>query len=425
MADLLQLVVSQRIKNAVEEQKQASQEAAVRRALALQAFGGQPGTENLNPLEAVPGLQGVTDTTPPLAGLQQELANDRLEQQRQTALPDVTQLAQSVALARAGLDPSKMAAARTEALRGNLLADNAGALTPDARVNAANKQDVSPVRSEGGVFYDRFNREVPFIGMSEPAAALADSRWAASRASDARAGLSNAQQQTANLRLQALQEALNQPGLDPLMGADIANANTVAKPQRVKVKGEAGDVYYDALPKPGGGFDYRPATDAAGKPVAVPVSESGDAGTALQKDTAFISQVLNLPAQEAIRYKLESRGKGDQALRDDVSLRLLSDPRTGRLATTDPAKFNAQVDAVFKVLRPGQAVPPVPGPAAAPAAAAPAAARPAAQAAPAAPTPAGQDDPRYEEARAAVARGADPAKVRQRLQSMGLDPRRM
>ncbi len=425
MADLLQLVVAQRIKNAVEEQKQTQQDAAVRRAMALQAFGGQPGTQDLDPLAPVPGLQGVTDTTSPLAGLQQELGNDRLEQQRQAALPGVTQLAQTVALARAGLDPSKLATARLETLRGNLLANNADALTPDARVNAANKQDVSPVRSEGGVFYDRFNRQVPFIGMSEPAAARADASWAAGRASDAgaqaslaRAGLSNAQQRTANLRLQALQEALGQPGLDPLMGADIANSKPVATPQRVKVKGEAGDVYYDALPKPGGGFDYRPATDAAGKPVAVPVSASGDGGTALQKDTAFISQTLSLSPQEAIRYKLESRGKGDQALRDDVSLRLLSDPRTGRLATTDPVKFNTQVDAVFKVLRPGQAVPP---PAAV---AAPVAAQAAAPAA-AAPATTGQNDPRYEEARAAVAKGADPTKVRQRLKSMGLDPDRL
>lgn len=370
----LELLTSYRLKDkfarADEARKSAEQDGLIRQALALQAFGGQPGTQDLDPREPVPGLRGLTDTTPPLAGLQQELANDRLEQTRQQALPGVAELAQSVALARAGLDPSKMATARLETLRGNLLADNAGALTPDARVNAANKQDVSPVRSEGGIYYDRFNRQVPFIGMSEPAAALADSRFAAAGASNAsaqaslaRAGLSRTQQQTADLRLNVLREALSQPGLDPLVGADMANARATAKPQRVKVKGQSGDVYYDAIPKAGGGFDYRPALDAAGQQVPVPVSESGDRGTALQRDTAFISQTLGLTPQEAIRYKLESRGKGDQALRDEVSLRMLSDPRSGRLATSDPATFNAQVDAVFKALRPDQ---PVPAPAAAP-----------------------------------------------------------
>ena len=403
--------LAQRANASAEAKKTAEQEGLIRQALALQAFGGQPGTQGLDPLAPVPGLNGVTDTTPPLAGLQQELANDRLEQTRQEALPGVAELAQAVALARAGLDPSKMATARLETLRGNLLADNAGALTPDARVNAANKQDVSPVRSDGGVFYDRFNREVPFIGMSEPAAALADQRWAAAGASNASAGLSRTQQQTADLRLNALREALSQPGLDPLLSADMANAKPVAKPQRVKVKGQSGDVYYDAIPKAGGGFDYRPALDAAGQQVSVPVSEAGDGGTALQRDTAFISQTLGLTPQEAIRYKLESRGKGDQALRDEVSLRMLSDPRSGRLATSDPVKFNEQVDAVFRVLRPDK---PVPAPAA-----------PAAGAAPSAGTAPGQDDPRYDEARAALAQGAPREAVRQRLQSLGLDPDRL
>ena len=437
---LLDIVVNAKLKDqlaqAAELSKQQAMEAGVRQAMALQAFGGQPGTQDLNPLAPVPGLNQVTDTTPPLAGLQQELGNDQLEQTRQAALPGVAQLAQTVALARAGLDPSKIATARLDTLRGNLLADNTAALTPEQSVNAANKQDVSPVRDAGGIYYDRFNRQVPFIGMTEPAAALADSRAAAARASDAqagayqsRAGLTNAQAQTARLRLDALQGVLGQPGIDPLMGADIANAKAVAKPQRVKVKGDGGDVYYDALPRPGGGFDYRPATDAAGKPVAVPVSESGDGGTALQRDTAFIASTLGLTPQDSIRYKLEARSKGDQALRDDVSLRLLSDPRTGRLATTDPAKFNQQVDAVFRVLRPGQAVPapasvPIADPSASAAPPAPAAA--AASSAPPAPAPAAaQDDPRYDQARAAVARGAPVEAVRQRLKSLGLDPGRL
>ena len=53
------------------QQKQAEQEGLIRQAMALQAFGGQPGTQGLDPLAPVPGLQGVTDTTSPLAGLQQ------------------------------------------------------------------------------------------------------------------------------------------------------------------------------------------------------------------------------------------------------------------------------------------------------------------------------------------------------------------
>lgn len=409
-----------------EERKKAEQEALLRKAMALQAFGGAPGTQDLDPMQPLPGLAGVTDTMSPQAGLQQELANDRLEQQRQAALPDVAALRQSALMAQSGLDPYKMAQARVETLRGNLLAENAGALTPDARVNAANKQDVSPVRSEGGVFYDRFNREVPFIGMSEPAAALADSRWAAGRASDARAGLSNAQQQAANLRLQALQEALGQPGLDPLVGADIANSKAVAKPQWVKVKGEAGDEYYEALPKPGGGFEYRRATDAAGKALAVPVSESGGKQTSLMTNTEYVQKALGMTQQDALLFVTSAAGKSDQQLYDEILLSTVKSPPQGFELSTRPEKFDSYVKEIWGRLRPGRPVPtpralpggdgaPAPGGAAVPAPA-PAAAAPATT---------GQDDPRYEEARTALRAGVAPAKVRQRLQSLGLDPNRM
>lgn len=419
------------------QQKQAGQEAAIRRALALQAFGGAPGTQNLDPLQPVPGLAGVTDRTSPQAGLAQELQNDRLEQQRQAALPQVLPMAQAAALSQAGLDPNVLAKARLETLRGNLLADNAGALTPAAQVNAANKLDVSPVRSDGGVFYDRFNPQVPFLGMSEPAAALADQRWAASRASDAAAGASGAKASLANLRLNALQGVLENPSLNPLLSADVANSRAVSTPQRVKVNEAGGVRYYDATRQPDGSFRYARVTDAGGTPLNVPTSET-DVSTPLQKDTAFIAQTLGLPPEQAILWKLQSRGKGDQQLSDEIALRLISaNPSASRRASTDPAGFQSDVQQIFKAMRPGVAAPaPTPAPAApaastvpppATVAPAPPAAQPI-QAAPSAP-PSGQPAPDgaalYEEARRAIAAGADPAKVRERLRAMGLDPARM
>ena len=417
--------LQRRAEDAAAKRKQEEQDAALRQAMALAAFGGAPGTQGLDPTAPVPGLAGVTDTTSPVAGLQQELANDQLEQQRQAALPALAAMQQSALLTRAGLDPAKMAQARLETLRGNLLADNAEALTPAARVNAANKQDVSPVRSEGGVFYNRFNEQVPFIGMSEPAAALADSRWAAMRASDAAArasgataGLRNTQADIARLRLEALQGTLAAPGVAPLLAADAAHSKAAAKPQRVKVKDPAGDRYYDAIRRPDGGFDYTLVQDAAGKPLQVPTAES-DARTALQKDTQFIADTLGLKPDEAILMKLQSRGKSDQALSDEIGLRLMSaDPSAARLADRDPTAFQAKVAKLFQAIRPGVAVPAPTVPAAsapqAPATGAPTPA-PAARASSAA-------DPRYAEARDAIARGADPARVRERLRSLGLDP---
>lgn len=369
------LLYQQRLADAAAERERAEQDAALRQALALQAFGGAPGTQNLDPTQPVPGLGGVTDTMSPQAGLQQELANDTLEQQRQAAAPAVSALMQNALLTRAGLDPYKMAQARLETLRGNLLADNAGSLTPAAQVNAANKLDVSPVRSEGGVFYNRFNAQVPFIGMSEPAAARADASWAAARASDAAAGASGArarlygsQADIAALRLDALRGVLDQADGNPLLAADVANAKTVNKPQRVKVKDPAGDRYYDAIPRLGGGFDYKLVTDAAGKPLQVPASES-DGRTATMKDTQFIAETKGLTTAEALDLKLKSRGKSDQTLRDEIALRLISsDPVTARLAATNPAEFQAKVEQTFRVIRPPVAVPPAaPAPAPAPA----------------------------------------------------------
>lgn len=411
---------------AEEARKKAEQDAELRRALALTAFGGAPGTAELDPRQPLAGLTGVTDTMSPQAGLAQQLANDRLEQQRQAALPAVSALMQGAALTRAGLDPEKMAKARLETLRGNALAENLPELTPAARVNAANRVDVSPVRSDGGVFYNRFDPQVPFIGMSEPAAALADQRWAASRADDARARLYGTQAADAGLRLGALTNVLQQPGLNPLLAVDVANKRTVSTPQRVKVKGEAGDVYYDATPRADGGFDYALATDAGGRALQVPVSES-DARTALQKDTAFIAETLGMKPEEAILWKLQSPPKSDQQLSDEIGLRLISaDPRQARTAQENPQQFRKQVQTIFGAIRPGVAAPaPAVGGAGAPPAPTAPPAAPPAQTPPAgagAPGAAAGEDGRYAEARAAVASGADPARVRERLRSLGLDP---
>lgn len=378
------LLYQQRLANAAAEREQAAQDAALRRALALQAFGGAPGADGLDPMQPVPALAGVTDATSPQAGLSAELANDQLEQQRQAALPTLAATVQNAALTRAGLDPMKMAQARLETLRGNLLADNAASLTPAARVNAANKQDVSPVRSEGGVFYNRFNERVPFIGMSEPAAARADASWAAANASKASAGASAArarlygtQASEADLRLNALRGVLEQGGVNPLVAADVANSKAVSKPQRVKVKGQNGDTYYDATRRPDGGFDYTPVTDAGGKPLQVPASDQ-TRQTAVQTNTAYVAKTLGIPETEALAIVLRIAGRTDAQLSESIGARLAANP-LGRYAN-DPKGLTKAVQSAVTAIR-AAAPPPVTSPA--PAAPAPA---PAATPAPAAAT---------------------------------------
>lgn len=221
------------------------------------------------------------------------------------------------------------------------------------------------------------------------------------------ARLHGAQADTADLRRQAVTRIANDPNADPLLVADLAQGKPMFKPQRVKVRHTDGrEVYYDAIPRLAGGYDYTPAVDAAGQPLRVPASAT-DRPTALQKNAAFLASTLYAgdpeAEQKAVTLLTQLKGKSPAeawaALTRDVAKM-----NYGRYAR-DPQKLHEKTAELWRVARPMEPIP-MAGPTAP------------------APTPAaGADtDAMYQQARDAIAKGANPAAVRARLKALGGDP---
>ncbi len=184
------------------------------------------------------------------------------------------------------------------------------------------------------------------------------------------ARLHGAQADTADLRRQAVERIANDPNADPLLVADLAQGKPMFKPQRVKVRHTDGrEVYYDATPRLAGGYDYTPAVDAAGQPLRVPASASGDRPTALQKNAAFIASTMfagdedgELKAVEMLtRLKAKSPTEAWAALTKEVSKM-----NYGRYAR-DPQRLYEKTAELWRVSRPMEPLPvAAPGPAPAP-----------------------------------------------------------
>lgn len=289
----------------------------------------------------IEGLRGVTGTNPQ-ADLQTELRNEEFARASTDNAPVVESLRRAVLLHALGVNPAQAASASNTDIRSRALREVLPQLAPTQQVNAANKLDVSPVRSSGGIVFNRFTGD---FTQSDALDALAEQRHAA-------AGLSTAMAGDVNFRAKALEDLLSIP-TSPVLAADIINKKGVSKPTIVKVRRKDGsEQLFNATRNQQGGYDYSPATADGTTPLIAEPDPTGSDSTPLQKDTAFIVQTLKIPPNEALLYKLQSKRKDAAQAWSDLVSRLVSAQKYD-----DPADIQQKAEQVWAVMRPGEPVP--------------------------------------------------------------------
>lgn len=255
-------------------------------------------------------------------------------------------------------------------------------LSNDQRVTALTGQDISPYRVSGATGYNRFTGSMSPTPLGEADIAWkheqAQSEIARQRATDALTNLRGQQSQTElarqgklgaeqtdqSVRTQALQDFFNNSN-NPLLKADAANKKSLFKGDKIKVKMPDGTAaYYNRTLKADGTYDYSPAQDAAGEPIRVPSQEFKDeAGTAHQKEARDLAQSFGIPYEEALGITMSDGATRSMAISKLIKARQARKAAGGTV-----------------------------------------------------------ENPAYQQARNAINKGADAAKVRERLKSMGLDP---
>lgn len=340
--------------NMREKEEQKQREAKRKRLLAAAALSGlNPSEQELaefDPGSGVDPLRGVTGNNPE-ADLQAELRNEELNRAAEDNSPEVRAMRMALLMNDLGLDPSKFSDSRMTDTRREALLAALEELDAEQRANAANKLDVSSTRSDGGRLYNRFGG-AEFLDIAPDVRALADKRGAEEDAAAALAAERRASTADTNLRLQALEGVL--PELSPLQTADAANKNTLNKRgERVKVRQKDGtERFYEAIPQPGGTFRYVPIEDDAGAPIES--EPSPGEGTALAKDTQLISELLDIPPNEAIMFKLQTGRKPPTEAWSDLIGRLVSKSYG---VTPKPEKLREEAAKIWKVMRPGVPIP--------------------------------------------------------------------
>ena len=253
----------------------------------------------------------------------------------------VDQLDLTRALNTIGIDEKQLNATRqTDKL--NRAIDNLS--SPEQRVDALNKKSVAPVGFNGGTAYNRLNTNSPIIDSTDAIKSLA-------RLRDAKAG-----EQT--LRNEALQSILDNPEIDPLTMATVANKGSTFKPQRVKVRRMDGkQVYMDATPQIGGGFSYTPANDQKGNPLIVPPSPSSV--SPIEKDAELFERVLGMDKKSSTRLSLSLRQHLKTARPDEAWSKLVSEiskMQFNRYAK-DPKRLYEKAAEIWSVKFPNRPIP--------------------------------------------------------------------
>ena len=200
---------------------------------------------------------------------------------------------------------------------------------------------------------DALSRIIPQLPITQQVDALGNKSITAPAST---AGLNTAKTNLVQLRTNALRGVLDNPALDPLISADVANDKSVADTQRVKVQQKDGtEAFYDARLNIDGSFSYTPATGKSGEPLRIKPSASGDGRTSLQKDTAFIQDIFGIDATEALKLKLELKTKSPEEAYSALVVKLAT-ANFGRLAR-DSEKLKTAAAKVWQVSRPGVPVP--------------------------------------------------------------------
>ena len=266
---------------------------------------------------------------------------------------------------------------------------------------------------------DAIRRNAPAVAAAQRSLTLHDAGLDESKIANAR--LRGGQADEQDDRFQAIKEIVDNPDIHPLLRADILQKKTVFKSTReIHRKGEI-DYYMDATPNLSGGYDYTQARDAAGQPLQAPAGTrlaGGDKATALQKNAAFIARALFAgdpdAEQKAVTMLTQLKGKSPS----DAWAALVQHVTRldyGTYVSDHKALYDKTAE-IWRVSRPGEPIPAgvrpasVPAPGATPGSPAPAA------------KPAAGGSDAYSQARAAIARGANPEAVKARLKQMGHDP---
>lgn len=247
----------------------------------------------------------------------------------------------SLALKQIGLSEKGIAEGNKEQ---TLLNEIRGLESRPQRIDALNKRSVAPVGFNGGTAFNKFDTANPILAESNAVTQLA--RYRESKAVDQ------------ELRNSSLQTILEDPEIDPLTAATVANKGSTFKPQRVKVRRADGkDVYMDATPLIGGGYSYALANDKKGNPLIVPPSPSST--SPIEKDAELFERVLDMDKKAATRLSLSLRQHLKTAKPDEAWSKLVSEiskMQFNRYAK-DPKRLYEKAAEIWQVKFPGREIP--------------------------------------------------------------------
>lgn len=251
-------------------------------------------------------------------------------------------------LALSGVDPTDEELAKFR--EGKKFAPAVGDASPVTDPLAADNELQDALRSE------ELNRAVQtnrpeILGLKDTFQA-SDSDVDLSKIAKGRTAKSKALEQ--DLRLEALSNALDTPGLDPLLGADIANKNTISKPTRIKVRQKDGqDVFFDEF-RTATGTRVERVEDANGRPLRVPPT-AGSGLTTSQRDVSDLVKTFGITRKEAWNIKLALKRKDPKAAWGALVNTVLK-LNFGRYAR-DPETLQKKTEEIWQVANPGVPVP--------------------------------------------------------------------
>lgn len=293
------------------------------------------------------------------------------------------EVAMAIAYVTLGVNPNTQAmadetTARTAGLgiRNDMLERGSAATTdPTMLLNAGNKLTVAPrARVADGVIYDQYSGDL--ISETPGGAALTAKR--------------SAEAYEQGLLNDALDEVLSDPTLSQSVRADVANRNSVAKSERIKVRGADGSEQYSFGTRDlSGTMVHTPEVDQQGKPLMVAPSASDrdytlDKSPDRLRQEAWVRAGQRVEAERKASFKLDQRYDEEYAdrrltvFREEMNDESALPPGPNSPIITDTTQKRSYAPA---------------------------------------------DDVRYIHARNALNRGANMDEVRKQMEAMGLDPK--